>query len=93
MYKLRFKGQFKKDLKKIKKRLIDDFNAIGIFLKLLEKGGFKAIPPKNKPHMLSGNYKGHYEAHVKPDLLLIWLEYDDVLIVEMVNAGSHSDLF
>lgn len=48
---------------------------------------------KNKPHELTGNYKKHYEAHVKPDLLLIWKEYKDTLILEIVRTGTHSDLF
>ena len=41
---------------------------------------------------LTGNYAGHRECHVLLDLLLIYRIYKNILILELVNTGTHSDL-
>ena len=43
-------------------------------------------------HELTGNYAGHRECHVLPDLLLIYRIYKNILILELVNTRNHSDL-
>jgi len=93
MYQLFYKGQFKRDLKKIKKRSARDFNAVRSFVEALEKSGSAGVSASNKPHRLKGNYAGHWEAHIKPDLLIIWQEENKNLILELVRTGTHSDLF
>jgi len=43
------------------------------------------------PHMLSGRLIGYWEAHIKPDWLLIWkIENQEIWLV---RTGTHSDLF
>ena len=42
-------------------------------------------------HELTGNYAGHRECHVLPDLLLIYRIYKNILILELVNTRTHSD--
>lgn len=44
---------------------------------------------KNQP--LKGGYAGYRECHLKPDLLLIYVQTDDEL--RLVRLGSHSELF
>jgi len=47
-----------------------------------------------KPHTLIGNYKGAWECHIFPDLLLIWEQkYDPVNEIHLIRVGSHSELF
>ena len=41
---------------------------------------------------LTGNYAGHREYHVLSNLLLIYRIYKNILILELVNTGIHSDL-
>ena len=41
---------------------------------------------------LTGNYADHRECHVLPDLLLIYRIYKNILILALVNTGTHSDL-
>ena len=41
---------------------------------------------------LTGNYAGHRECHVLPDLLLIYRIYKNILILALVNTRNHSDL-
>lgn len=57
----------------------------------LEKSG--KVLPKNKPHMLIGNYKGFKECHIQPDWLLIWFENDVTKTIDLTRCGTHSDLF
>lgn len=49
------------------------------------------LPPHNRDHALSGNWKGYRECHLKPDLLLIYERPEAVL--RLVRLGSHSELF
>jgi mRNA interferase YafQ len=92
MYHLEVTTKFKKDLKKIKKNS-KDFISIVSVLKLLEKGGVTEIPNAMKPHPLKGNYKDHWECHIKPDLLIIWFQIDADNVIKLIRIGSHSDLF
>jgi mRNA interferase YafQ len=57
----------------------------------LEKTG--TVPAKNKPHKLTGNYKGFWECRIQPDWLLIWFHNDTAKIIELTRTGTHSDLF
>ncbi|WP_436410303.1 type II toxin-antitoxin system YafQ family toxin [Parapedobacter flavus] len=52
------------------------------------------MPKKMKPHTLVGNYKGAWECHIFPDLLLIWEQEDNpVNEIHLIRVGSHSELF
>ena len=89
-YKLVLTGKFKKGLKLAKKR--------GLNIKLLDdivEKLLNGIPldEKNKDHELKGQYKGFREFHIQPDWLLIYLVEDDVLVLTLVDTGTHSDLF
>jgi mRNA interferase YafQ len=48
------------------------------------------LPPKNKDHMMVGNFKGHRNCHVEPDWILLYLYDGDE--VRFVRTGSHSEL-
>lgn len=93
IYEIDYSNQFKKDYKKYKtneKTLLKIIETI----KLLQAGGVKNIPANMKPHQLKGDYKGYLECHIKPDLLLIWLQYDEEKKkIILVRLGSHSELF
>lgn len=86
-------NQFKKDIKTLKKRSPRNSVLIIDFLSLLEKNGVVGIEKKYRPHKLSGDYKDNWEAHIKPDILIIWFEITDKNEIILVRAGSHSDLF
>lgn len=59
MNTLKFTSQFKKDLKRYKHKTqtIDRLEAI---LKLLAQG--LPIPEENRPHLLTGNFRGFWNA-------------------------------
>lgn len=89
MNKLKLTSQFKKDLKRYKHKanIIDKLEVI---LGLLVEG--LPIPEENRPHPLTGNYKGYMECHVESDTLLIWWD-KDAGIIKLVRFGTHSELF
>lgn len=89
MREIQFTSQFKKDLKryKHKKEVIDKLEAI---LRLLVNN--LPIPEINRPHLLTGNYRGYMECHVESDTLLIWLD-QETNIIKLIRFGSHSEIF
>jgi mRNA interferase YafQ len=52
----------------------------------------RLLPEKYRDHALSGNWKGHRECHLKPDLLLVYKLPDDQTL-RLTRMGSHSVLF
>ncbi len=86
-------NQFKKDVKTLKKRSVKNAALLIDFLSQLEETGVAGIDKKHRPHKLSGNYKDNWEAHIKPDLLIIWFEVTDKLEIILLRTGTHADLF
>ena len=89
-YDLVLTGKFKKGLKLAKKRELN--------IKLLEDIVGKlqnGIPleEKHRDHELKGKFKGFRECHIQPDWLLMYLIEDDVLVLTLVDTGTHSDMF
>ena len=83
-------NQFKKDLKRIRKR--------GYKIQLLDevlKNLQSEIPldEKYRDHALIGDYIGFRECHILPDWLLIYAIDHGKLILTASRTGTHSDLF
>ena len=80
--------QFKKDVKRIKKR----GKSFNVFKQVILKlAADEPLPEKFRDHQLIGNYRGARECHIEPDWLLIYELVDDDLI--LIRTGSHADLF
>lgn len=86
---LKLTTQFKKDLKKYKHDK-DKIDALNVVLTFLENE--IEIPQHYFPHLLTGQYKGCMECHVKGDFLLVWMDEARKLI-KLIRLGSHSELF
>lgn len=93
MFVLKPTNQFKKDLKSVIKRSSKNSFFITDFLEKLQVDGVLGIDKKYYPHKLSGNYSNNWEAHIKPDLLIIWFEITENKEIILLRLGSHSDLF
>ena len=52
----------------------------------------RALPESNRDHLLTGDWVGYRECHVKPDLLLIYRKPDPDTL-RLARLGSHSELF
>lgn len=50
------------------------------------------LDEKHHDHELAGTYKGFRECHIKPNWLLIYLINDNILVLTLIDTGSHSDL-
>lgn len=90
-YQVRLTNRFKKHLKLIAKRNIDNVRKINDTVKMIENG--ETLPERYCDHELKGEFAGNRECHVLPDLLLIYRIYENILILELVDIGTHSDLF
>ena len=64
MYTVKFTSEYKKSFKKIKKRGLDT-SLLDEVIDKLRRG--KKLEAKHQEHILTGNYKGFYECHIKPD--------------------------
>ena len=82
--------QFKKSLKRMLRRGkdIDKINAV---ISKLASG--EALPPKHKDHPLHGDLEGFRDCHIENDWVLLYYIEDDVLVLTLVDTGTHSDLF
>lgn len=69
MVQIVFTNKFKKDIKLLQKRGYE-MGLIKEAIIILEETG--TLPATYSPHRLSGNYLGYWEAHIKPDWLIIW---------------------
>ncbi len=80
--------QFKKDVKRMRKRG-KDLEKIKAVIDLLVAG--EPLPPKNCDHKLGGDWIGRRDCHVEPDWILIYKLTEDELLLE--RTGTHADLF
>ncbi|QTQ12587.1 type II toxin-antitoxin system YafQ family toxin [Treponema parvum] len=89
-YEVKFTTQFKKDIKRAEKQNRNLNKLFGV-IDLLVHG--KPLEAKYRDHALSGKYKGTRECHIDPDWLLVYEHLNDVLVLMLHRAGSHSELF
>ena len=86
MYKLNTTRQFEKDYKLCKKRGLN-LDLLNHVFELLELTG--SMPPKYKPHKLTGHYSGFLECHIQNDWLLVWAKDEDKKEI-LFNKDRHS---
>lgn len=87
-YNINYAKSFVKDYKKLQTKEKDLTDAL---IDKLANG--ETLEPKHNDHALSGNLQGTRECHIKPDLLLIYEKFDDILQLNALRVGSHSKLF
>lgn len=81
---------FRKNAELCKKRGYE-MQLLSEAIHLLEANG--SLPASYRPHKLSGNYEGTWEAHLKGDWLLLWKQNDIELVLLFTGTGTHSDIF
>ena len=88
MRSIRRDTQFKRDVKRLKRRN-KDFNKLKTIIQLLAEG--EKLPPEAWDHRLKGTLKDIRECHIEPDWLLIYrIEGSELCLV---RTGTHADLF
>ena len=81
-------SQFRKDLKKLKKRG-KDIHKLKEVIRLIANG--EMLDARHRDHALIGSRGGSRDCHIEPDWLLIYRKEEDSLYLE--RSGTHSDLF
>lgn len=89
-YDILFSNQFKRSYKRCIKRGYNKTLFEKVISILSESG---TLPPRYKPHKLTGEWAGLWECHIQPDWLLIWEQRESELILILTDTGTHSDLF
>ena len=88
MRSIRCDTQFKRDVKRLKKRH-KDLEKLKIIIQLLVAG--EKLRPENRDHKLKGTLKDCRKCHIEPDWLLIYrIEGSELCLA---RTGSHADLF
>ena len=80
--------QFRKDVKKLRKRG-KDLGKLASVVELLVSSD--DLPDRLRDHALAGNWMGWRNCHIEPDWLLIYKPLSDELTLG--RSGSHSELF
>ena len=88
MYVIFRTSQFKRDVKKARKRQKDTNHLKAVISKLVHG---TALHAKYKDHQLKGILKDCRECHIESDWLLIYRIQGNEL--HLIRTGSHSDLF
>jgi mRNA interferase YafQ len=79
---------FEKDLRRVRKQG-KDLDKMEEIVNLLQAQ--EILPPRCRPHVLRGDWSGHWDCHVEPDWLLLYRVTETELI--LVRTGSHAELF
>ena len=101
MREIVYTGQYKRDLKRARKRHLpeEDLNEV---IRLLAED--LPLPWERRDHALSGEFAGLRECHIRPDWLLVYSKEDlrgpgegealcELRILNLLRTGTHSDLF
>ena len=82
--------QYKRDCKAARKSGLD-MEKLELIVRLLAAD--VALPPRNRDHALTGDWKGCRECHIEPDWLLVYEIQENVLVLMLYRLGTHSKLF
>jgi len=89
-YRIEQTTRFRKDLRAVVKRG-EDVRLLNAVVDMLAAG--QPLPQRNHDHALTGDRIGQRECHIGPDWLLVYRIHENVLILELLQTGTHSDLF
>ncbi len=90
MLDIEYTTQFKKDLKRAKRRQKSLKKIQDIMEKIANE---ESLEKKLLDHPLIGEWRGFRELHIEPDWLLIYEITSDKKTVIFTRTGTHSDLF
>ncbi len=88
MCAIRRTSQFKRDVKRARKRG-QDLEKLKEVIGTLAGGG--PLQPRHRDHALGGVFRGTRDCHVEPDWVLIYELAEEDLV--LIRTGTHSDLF
>ena len=94
MYKIRYSKDFKKSLKKLQKSgKFGQQTREKLTLAINSLAAGEKLPEGYRDHKLKGVFSDKRECHIKGDLLLVYKKEEELLILVMVDVGTHSQIF
>ena len=91
MYHVIPSNQYRKSLGRIGQHKDFQVKKLDEIVKLLENG--ETLAPRHRDHELKGDHAGIRECHVQNDVLLLYRKEKDMLVLLLVDIGTHSYLF
>ncbi len=82
---------YRKAYKRISKHKNFNRQLLEDIINTLARG--ETLPDKYRDHQLSGELSDRRECHLKHNLLLVYRKRDDILILLLIDLGSHDDVF
>lgn len=83
-------SRYKKDLKRVAHQK-DKLTELGKVIDMLATD--QVLPIQYKDHSLQWKQKNCREYHIFPNFLLVYEKDEDMLLLYLLRAWSHSDLF
>lgn len=82
--------KFQKELEKCKKRGWNTDEIKRVMMTLISD---IPLDIRHRNHLLSGDYEGYWDCHIRPDWLLLYKldEHENTII--FARIGTHADLF
>ncbi len=91
MYQIILSGRYTKHLHRMTQHKKFDIKKLEEVVNMLAKN--EMLPAQYRDHELKGKFKGIRECHVQNDVLLLYTKHEDVLVLLLVDIGTHSSLF
>jgi len=93
-YKIVPTTRFKKQMRKLVKSGTFSKKDMAELIDIINRlANGEIIEEKYRDHKLTNYDAGDREFHFRPDLLVVYSYFEDFLIFELAEIGSHSELF
>lgn len=91
MYEVVLSRRYKTALKRFSKHANFDEQVLEDIVETLARG--ERLEPKYQDHQLTGKFQDYRECHVKNNILLMYQKHENILVLLLINLGTHDDLF
>lgn len=91
MYTVRSTQAYRKAYKRVLKQKNFSRQTLEEVIHTLARGD--KLAPTYLDHQLSGEFKNYRECHLQHDMLLMYQKHENVLVLLLVDLGTHDDLF
>lgn len=91
MYKVVLSRRYKTALKRYSRRKDFSHETLKEIVRTLASG--EKLEQRYQDHQLSGELQDIRECHIKHNLLLTYQKHENILVLLLVNLGTHDDLF
>lgn len=93
MYSIEYTRDFIKSYKKLIKQGIADKVELELKFCIQNLAKGERLDAKYRDHKLQGELEGYREFDLRGDLLVIYRVYENILILSLIDIGTHSNLF